>query len=112
GSIRPTWRQPRLDKRAKVCFNGGMTDQTTTPRWDRTSPWLRYLRSSVAVLTRTDRILADSNHIKVEIVDGDSPQPAPAWTDGTTISIVSSQRWRDIDTTEGRARLLGLNYHE
>lgn len=89
-----------------------MTDQTTTPRWDRTSPWLRYLRSSVAVLTRTDRILADSNHIKVEIVEGDSPQPAPAWTDGTTISIVSSQRWRDIDTTEGRARLLGLNYHE
>src|SRR5690606_8542111 len=89
-----------------------MTDQTTTPRWDRTSPWLRYLRSSAAVLTRTNRILADSNHIKVEIVDDGSPQPAPAWTDGTTISIGGGDRWRDIDTTEGRARLLGLNYHE
>lgn len=89
-----------------------MIDQTTTPRWDRTPPWLRYLRSSAAVLTRTNRILADSNHIRVEIVEDGSPQAAPAWTDGTTISIVGGDRWRDIDTAEGRARLLGLNYHE
>jgi hypothetical protein len=69
----------------------------------------RWLSAASRVLVRTDRILAGRDDIGFHLSDYGL---APAWSDGTNITIRTKDWERSWEDEGAVARLLGLNYHE
>lgn len=70
---------------------------------------VRWLTAAGRVLVRTDRILAGRDDLGFIVENGG---PAPAWSNGTDVSIRATDWQRSWEDTGAVARLMGLNYHE